>query len=243
MSSVVLALVLVLPFSQFLPDDLHLLPEIIVPLVLIQYGLRFLLDPGFQPEDLYLLPQKFYGVFQAAGRVQLAQELCLIPEIDSGILRDGVRQEAVILACHHAQLNGLSGVLKHLQIQAVQGICLPAQGTETGAVLGPGNGNCLHDSTEIGLRLAQLRDFAPADASNQHLVALPLGFEDLFDLCHGSDSIKIPKLRVIHQQILLGNQKQGLILFHRFFQSPGGFAPSDFEMDNLLWEDCQPPKG
>ena len=46
--------VLVVLFSQLFPDDLHLLAQIVVPLILVENGFRLLLDLPFQPQHLHL---------------------------------------------------------------------------------------------------------------------------------------------------------------------------------------------
>ena len=82
-----------------------------------------------------------------------------------------------------------------------------------------------------------------ANTGDQHTNGVPVDSEDLLDLGNGTDGIQIVKVGIIHRNILLGNQKQGLILFHCLVQSPDGLRPSYLKMDGLVRKDRQAPQG
>ena len=67
---VAFALVFIVLFPQLLPDDLHLLAQIVIPLVLIQSGLGLLLNLRFYPEHFHLPLEQPQSRFQPPGGVQ-----------------------------------------------------------------------------------------------------------------------------------------------------------------------------
>ena len=235
--------VLVVLLPQLLPDGLYLLAQEVVLLVLVDGGAGLLLDVPFQPEHLHLPAQKLDGGLQPADAVQLAEHFRLVREVDAGILGDGVGNEAAALAGQHPQLNGLSGMLTQLQIHAVQGIGLPAQGAGANGVRRFLHARRLHNAGKIRLALGKLGDPAPADAGDQNPQILPLGFQHLLDLGNAADGIQIFQRRVVHQQILLGDQQQILVALHGRFQRLNGLTAADFKMNGLFGENAQSPQG
>ena len=70
-----------------------------------------------------------------------------------------------------------------------------------------------------------------------------LGFQHLLDLGNAADSIQVFQRRVVHQQILLGNQQQILVALHGRFQRLNGLTAADFKMNGLFGENAQSPQG
>ena len=134
-------------------------------------------------------------------------------------------------------------MLTQLQIHAVQGIGLPAQGAGANGVRRFLHARRLHNAGKIRLALGKLGDPAPADADDQNPQILPLGFQHLLDLGNAADSIQVFQRRVVHQQILLGNQQQILVALHGRFQRLNGLTAADFKMNGLFGENAQSPQG
>ena len=223
-------------FPQLILKNLDLLTDIVIPLVLIQCRAGFLLNIRFQAEHLHLLTEQTESRFQPFHRVQLAQHFGLVREVNSRILGNGIRNETRIFAGHHPELNCLGRMLRHLQIQSIQGYGLPAQRMGANIIGGLCRRNRLYQALQIRLALLQLCDLSAAYAGNQNAQILPLGLQHLLDLGYRPDGVQIFQFGVIHQQIFLGNQKQGLVCLHRCFQSAHGFLPAHIKMDRLLWE-------
>ena len=229
-------------FPQLILKNLDLLTDIVIPLVLIQCRAGLLLNIRFQAEHLHLLAEQTESRFQPFHRVQLAQHFGLVRKVNSRILGNGIRNEACIFTSHHPKLNCLGRMLRHLQIQSIQGYGLPAQSMGTDIIGGLCRRNRLYQALQIRLALLQLCDLSAAYAGNQNAQILPLGLQHLLDLGHRSDGVQIFQFGVIHQQIFLGNQKQGLVCLHRRFQSTHGFLTAHIKMDRLLRENGQPAK-
>ena len=154
--------------AQFLPDGFDLLPQIIIPLVLVHVGPSPVMDLRFQLQYLNFLPQHRYGHFQPLIGVQLAKECCLILDVQPGILPDRVGQKAVILAGEHLHLNHLAGMLCNFRVCGIQGIGFPAHGTAFEGIRALYCGNRLHHAHQIGRILLDLCDTATGQTGDKH---------------------------------------------------------------------------
>ena len=187
--------------------------------------------------------QKPQGCFQPPGGIQHTKELRLIREFNAGILGNAVGKEARVRACHHLQIHRLGRVLRHLQIQPIQGICLPPQGLRTNGVRLLLFRNRFNGAKQVRLRLRKLGNLSPADARHQHTQIFRLGLEHLLDLRHRTDGIQVGKLGIVHQQILLGHQKNRLVNLHRRFQRQNGLGAANIKVHRLVGEHRQAPQG
>ena len=133
-------------------------------------------------------------------------------------------------------------MLRHLQIQPIQGIGLPAQGLGTDGVRLLLLGNGLNGAAKVRLRLGKLSNSAAADTGDQHPQIFRLVFQNLLDLYHRSHGVQVRKPGIIHQQVLLGHQKQRLVLLHGLFQGQNGLCPAYIKMDGLLRKNRQAPQ-
>ena len=235
-------LVFVVPFAQLFPDDLHLLAQIVVLLALINGCPGFFLNVPFQLKHFQLAPEKLHGVFQTAGGVQLAQQLRLFRKVNSGVLGDGIGKKPIAFAGHHAQLDRLCGMLGHLQIHAVKGIRLPAQRPGTHGIRRLLGTDRFHNALQVRFALGKLGDFRPAQAGDQNPQIFPLAFQNLLDLGDTANGIQVFDFRIIHQQILLGDEQQRLIPPHGGLQRLHGLVPTDLKMHSLLRKNAQPPQ-
>ena len=240
---ILIKILIVLPFSQFIPDDTHLIAQVVIPLILVDGGTGFILDLRLQLEHLDFPGQVSNGHFQPAGRIELQQQLGLLREIQAGILSHGIRHKAVLIAGHHTELNHLGRMLRELHISIIKGAGLPAQSLASGGIRLLRARNGLYHGREEGLGLPHFHDPGPGDTGDQHPQILIWGIQQLLDLDHRTHGIEVCQLGIIHQEILLGNQKQHLVLFHGSLQRKGRLGSAHVKVDRLLRENCQPAQG
>ena len=233
----------VVPLAQFLADDLHLLPQIIIPLIPVDVGMGLLLNSGLQMEHLDLPTQQTQRAFQTAGGIELAQEFGLIRIVDTGILGNGIRQITGVAGGDHAQQNTLGRMLRQLHIGAVQGIGFPAHGMVPGGIRYLRLRNCLHVRLQKGFKSGQLPDPTPAQTGDQYPKGLPMGLEDLLDLHYHTNRIQLIQIRVIIHNVLLRHKENMLTAFHSVFQRLDGLHPAHIKVDCLVWEHRQAPQG
>ena len=236
---ILVVLLFLISLAQLLPDGAHLLPEVVVPLILVNGSSGLVLNFRFQLQHFQFFCQETHGHFQTAGCVELEQKLHLFTVVQAGILSDRIGNEAVFLAGNHPQLYHLGGMVGQLQIGIIKGAGLTAQCLPLGGIRLLRRGNGLHQRAEEGLRLLHLGDFGTGDAGNQHPQILIRGVEQLLDLDHRAHSAEVSQLRLIHQDVLLGHQQQNLVFFHGRFQSQGRFGSAHIKMNGLLGVDNQ----
>ena len=93
--------------------------------------------------------------------------------------------------------------------------------------------NCLHIRFQIRLGAKQIGNTTTADAVDQNAQGLPLGLQDLLDLCNSTDRIQLLQSRIIHKDILLGNEKNILPVLHCLLQGLDGFHAAHIKVDRL----------
>ena len=241
--NVLVQLCILVFLAQLFPNGTHLLAQIVVPLVLVHIDPGLVLDLGFQLQNLNLPAQHGNCHFQALGGVQLGQKGRLVLDVQAGILADGIRKEAVVIAGKHFQLNQLGRVLRVLRIGGVEAVGLPAQCLASGAAAAFQAGDRLHLTGQIRLCLPHFRNASPRKAGDQDPQIFILGLQHLLDLDNGTHGIQVSQLGVVHHDVLLGRQKEGLILLHRRLQRQGRLGPAHIEVDRLIRENGQPPQG
>ena len=229
----------VLAFAQFLTDHPHLLAQIVIPLILVDVGTGPLMNLRFHFQHFDLVTQELYRQLQPLHGIHHAKKFCFFLIVDAGILADGVGNETGIFAGEHFELNGLGRILSNLQIAGIEGIGLPAQSLGTDSITQLRIGDTDHNALQVRLLLGQVADSGPAQTGNQHPQVFPLGLQDLFDLGNGADGVKVLQFRIRVGNIPLGNQQNGLILFHGRFQSPDGLGTTNVKMNGLIREHRQ----
>ena len=230
-------------FAQLFPNGLDLLPQIVIPLVLVHVGPGPVVDLGFQFQDLNFLPQHGNGHFQTLIGVHLAKKCCFIINIQAGILPDGVGQEAIVIAGEHLHLDHLTGMLGDFRIGGVKGIGFTPHGLTFKRVRALPGGNRFHHAHEIGAGLLDLRDPATGQAGHKHPQIFILSLQNLLYLGNGADGIKVRKVGVVYHEVLLRNQKNGLVFLHGRLQGIDGFGPAYIKVDSLVRKNRQTPQG
>ena len=124
-------------------------------------------------------------------------------------------------------------MLRFLQIGSVKPVGFPAQGLGLGCVGGGSLRDGLHDAAEVGLGLLQNSNSSPAQARHQHPEVFPLRMQHLLHRRHGADGIQLLLCGVVVLQILLWDEKNGLIPLHGRFQRHGRLGASHVKMNGL----------
>ena len=239
---ILVVLLFLVRLAQLFPDGAHLLTQVVIPLVLVDGGPGFVLNLGLQAQHLHLLGQVGDGHFQAAVGVELEQELGFFGIVQAGILGNAVSHKAALVAGQHPQLHHLSRMLRQFQIGIVQRAGLPAQCLGLGRIHLLRAGNGFHQCREEGLGLLQFRNSCPGHTGDQDPDVLLRCVEQLLDFHHGTHGTQIRQLGIIHQNVLLGHQKQNLILLHSCIQGHSRFGSAHVKVNGLLRVHGQAPQ-
>ena len=237
--------VLVLPFlTQLLPDDLHLLPEVILPLAPVNLPTGLLLHLRLQAQHLQLPAEKPQSFLQPGHRVQVPQEAGRILISDGAVLKDGVRDVAQIPGGQNAQLQLPGGLLHQLQVLVKEHGGLPHHGLSLGGELG-GRPllDGLHPGGHAGLGLEHPLDFGAVLPLHQNPGQVVLHPENLLDLRHGTHGVQLLFRGVVVDDVLLGHQEHPLVRQHGGLQGLEGFLPAHVKMKQLLGKHHQAPEG
>ena len=228
---------------QLLLDHLHLLPQDIVPLAAGELLPHLALELLFHLQDLHLPAEALAQALQPAHRPQLLQDGLLVAGAHGQVLGDVVGDVAGILAGQHRQKD----VGGHLGGQLDEGlkelIGLADQRLRPGGaahrLLG---GELLHPGGQIGLSLGHLQQAAPAQAFHHHPHIVAGQAEELAHIADGADTVKVFLLRILHGQIPLGHQENGLAGAHGLVQGLDGGRPAHVKVEQHVGEDRQPPQ-
>ena len=210
--------------------------------MLVNIGLGLFLNIRFQTEQLRLLPQQADSHFQTLHRVQLAQQCDPVSIIQAGILGDGIGNKATAFRSQHPQLDCLNRMLRHFQIAGIESIGFPTQSAAAQVLPYLRIRHSHHIAHQEGLCLTQFLDPGAADTGDKNPDSLIGRAKDLLDLGDRTDGVQIIRLGIIHRNILLGDQQDGLVSFHGFFQSQNRLCSADFKMDGLIRIHRQTPQ-
>ena len=216
--AVILKLRLFVPFSQFLTNNSQLLPQIIFLLITVNICVSLLLNITLQTKHLNLTMEQPNRLLHTANWVQLAQQLCFVLIVHTGVLRNGICDKANIVGRHHAQLHRLRRLFRQFAINAIKHICFPAQCVISRAIGSSCFRNGLHQSGQIRLNLFHFCNSCTAQTGNQHTQVFVLSLKYLLDLDHRTHGIQSTQLGSILGQVFLRHQKQMLIPLHSDFQ-------------------------
>ena len=225
--------------SQLFSDHLHLLTQIIIPLLLVDIRLGTLLNIQLQPLHFHFHSQESNGHFQTAHRIQLHQQTHLIRIIDTGILSDAICYKATAFCCKHPKLHRLCRKFSSIQIIGKQGIGLSAQCAAVDILTGSLLLHRSNTALQIRLRLQRLIDSGAVHTCHQNPERFTLRLQNLLNLRHCTDGIQCLPVGIIIRNVLLGNQKQSLISLHGRLERQNGLLATNFKMDRLLRKHCQ----
>ena len=133
-------------------------------------------------------------------------------------------------------------MVRHLKVKPVQRICLPPKSVRTNCVGSFWNGYSLNNALQIWFTLLQLGNLTTVDAGYQNAQILIFCLQHLLHFGYCSNAVEIHQLRIVHQNILLGYQKQSLILLHCGFQSTDRLRPAQVKVYSLIRKNRQPTK-
>ena len=226
-------------------DDLHLFPQIVLPLAAVHLLLGLLVELLLDAHHIDLPVQQPHQQRQAAGGSALLQQHLFVFQAEVDVLGQVIRHVGGIGVGQHVQ-DLLTGHLRaELQVLLEQGhaaaqqglgaggiapLLLVWQGADRGAValgigadlLGPGPVQALHhDPAHVALGLAEL---------------LP----DAADGAHGVDILRLGQ---VHADVLLGGQEDDLVSLGGRGQGADGGAALHVEGQEHAGEHIQSPQG
>ncbi len=241
---VVQFLVAVLALPQFLRDDLHLLPEIILPLVFVHLLPHPLLDALLQVEYLVLLLQQADDHLQAAGDAGFLQDALLDVIIDVDVGGDVLRKVEGVGGIHHAEHQFLGHLGGQVAVVPEQVLGRPHQGVALGPVGHPGPGGVVHHQPgQEGLLLGDGHQLGPVLALHQHPQRLRLDPDDLADLRHHPHLVQLGLVRVVVLEVPLGHQEYLAAAADGLVQGHHRLFPPHVEVEYHVGEQNQPPQG
>ena len=196
--AVFLDLRLVVALTQLRADDLHLLPQEIVPLALVNALLGLVLDAVFQPQHLQLLGHELVGHLQAVDGMQILQHAHFLRIAEGRRLGQKVCDQARIVSGENFQHHVLHRALGQVGKLVKQLRGLPFQRLDlrrTGRVfqlrhrLGPG--------AEVGRFFHDLRDPGAVLAIDQNTDRISGHLQNLPYMGNSAHGVQILQLRVI----------------------------------------------
>ena len=198
-----------LDFIGLLPqlglDGLHLLPQVVVPLVVAHSLTGPLLNLLVQGENLHLPLQQTAELLQTSDGTQLLQDGLLVAVAHGDVLGDIVGDVPRVLAGQHmdeqigGQLGGELGiVLEHLIGGSNQSFC-------PGAPPGLGDINLLHLRFQMGVAAQKLEKTAPGRSLYHHPHIVPGHPEYLTDVGDGAHLIQVVRPGLLHPDVLLAH--------------------------------------
>ena len=233
-----------LALAQLGLDGLHLLPQVVIPLVVRHLLPGPVLDLHIQPQDLHLPGEQAVQPLQAAHRTQLLQDGLLVAVAHGDILGDKVGDIPRVLAGQHVdeqvggRLGGQLGVLaEHLIGGADQGLGLG--GALPRLLLLDG----LHLRLQVRGGAQQALQAAPVHTLHHHPYVVAGGAQDLPHRGDGANTVKVFCFRVFHRDVLLPHQKHRAAGGHGLFQGLDGDLPGHVEVDQHIGEYRQSPQG
>ncbi len=228
---------------QLLGDYLHLLPQIILPLVLIHLLPDLLLDVLLQAENLVFLLQQADDSLHPLHDAGFFQNLLLFLIVQLDVAGDIFRKIKGILRIHHVQ----DQLPRHFgnQVAVLTEEVLgrphqrPAVGTAGDAQPG---GVILHNAGKEGLGLGDGEEAGPVLSFHQHPEGLRLDADDLTGLRHHPHLIKLLLSRIIGRKVLLGHQEDFPVAVDGLVEGQHRFFPPHVKVENHIGEEHQPPK-
>ena len=241
---VLLELLFIVALAQLGLDDPQLLPQIIVPLTLVDVLLDLLLNLGLQLEDIQLPAQQDHRQLQPLDRVELLQNLLLLGVVDRGILGDKIGDKGRVPGGQHRGQTVLGRAAGELQEVIVERLGLPDQGFDLGGRLGIGEvRHGLHPAEEEGLHLNALGNPSPVLALHKDAQGVPRQPENLLDHADGAHGVEAGEVRIVGLDVLLGHQENLLIVVaHGLLHGADRLFPPHVEVNGHAGKYVQSPQ-
>ena len=234
----------VVALAQLIADDLHLLPQIIIPLTLVDVLLGHVLKLVFQPQNLQLPCKELVGNFQTPHGMPLLQNTHFFRVTEGGALTHQIRDIARVIRGQKLQHCLLYRALCEIGkfVKKLRGLTIQRLNFWSALDILQVRKR-FHARAEIGCGLLYLRHLCAAFAHNEHAHGVSGHFQYLTYTGDGSDGVQAVEGGIILQNILLCHQKDALIGGHRLVQRADRLFPPNIKMHRCLGENRQPAQG
>ena len=229
----------VVPFAQLFGNGTLLLPEIVLPLVLVDLLLDLGVEFPLQGEDIDLPFQQRSQQLQALGNAVFIEQSLLLIGGEDHISADIIHQVHRVIGEH-----GIGDqILGHLGRQFTVSLIQILDGTHQGVHLISGAGaqstigQFCDFRQEKGLEIGDLiRNGSTIQSFDHNAQLFVAGTHDLLDLRYNTHPIQIGKRRVLLLDILLSHNKNLSVVFHSMLDGTGRFFPGNIQIEDRLRE-------
>ena len=234
--------------SQLLLDHPHLLPQKGVLLVLGHVLLDPALDALLHLQDLHLPAEEAVHLIQPLDRPELIQDGLLVQHPHGDILGKEVGNIAGVLAGHDIHQHLRRGVLGGefaVSVKELIGLAngrLRPEGIGLSLIVLTGL-HRLYLGHQVGIGLGQFVEAGSGLPLHHHPDGLPRQAENLTDHRNRPHGKKMVSVRLLHPDVLLGHQENGLVGRHGLFNGLHGGLPTHIKVDHHFRIYRQTPQG
>ena len=235
--------VLLLP--QLGGDGLHLLPQVIIPLVLVHLLLDPVVDLLLQGEDLVLALHRLGQQLQPLEGAGLLQNLLLGFHVQHDVAGHVFRYVDGIVVDQHIGNDLLGHLGGEVTVFFKQLLHRPHQGVVHHRPDHPWplKGHFLRQHLKVRVPGEDVHQPSPVQTVDQHPQGIILGFNDLADLRHHTYLIQIVGRRVVVTNVFLGHQEDPAVLGHHGIQREDRLFPPHIKVKDHIGEKHQTTKG
>jgi hypothetical protein len=223
----------VLGFAELLLDRLQLLVQVILALGLLHLALDPAADALFHLEHADLALHEGKDLLQAIAHLNALQELLLLRDLEGEMGGHRVRQLAGIVDLIDRNQHLGRDLLVELDVLLELGDHRAAERIQLALVALAVLGDLPVGLEELRV-VGELDDAGPLAALDQHLHGAVRQLEELEHGAHRADRKDVRRRRIVLPGVLLGDQKDLLVVLHHVFQGAHGFlAPDEKRHDHV----------
>ena len=230
---------------QFGGDGPHLLPQIVVPLVLLHLVVDLVLNFLFKGQDLVLAIEQVQGGLKAAHQGVLLQNSLFVLVFEQKVRRDVLAQKGRVAAGK----DGVHHILGHAGIELKIGLKGDFQaahqrfGVDAARLLKAPHRGLLYGDVEHLLAAFQRQQTGTVLPFHQHLHQIVGDTHHLLDLCHHAVAVQVGSGGLLHVHLALGDEENGAGVGHRPLNGGNALLPADLEMNDASREHHKPAQG
>ena len=226
----------IIAVAQFLADDVHLLPQIIITLVFVHLDIYFIVQFFLNGKHIAFLAQQHQQLFQTAQQGSLVEDGLFVLILEKQVGRHVFAQEKRIVRGDNIEHHVLGNLraegkvfLKAFLDAADERLCL-------GAFFG---GDAAHrHGADFRLKEfaagIQLQQFGAAFALHKDLHQILRNPQDLLDLCDHTVGVKVLDGGFLGIHLFLGNEKNAAVGMHGCVDGGNGLLPSHLKMNHVV---------
>ena len=235
---------IVIILAQLMVDHLQLLPQVIIPLILIDCVLNLFRDIAFDLHNLDLAVQDLNGLVEALYGMGLLQQRLLVVISEAAVLAQKIRHKTGIVCGHQFQHILCRAFGHQIGIDAIELIGHPE------GCLQPGLSHPVliirhHLAAALKVRafLSKLGHYHTGNALHQNTNHFVRHFQDLPDMYQNTGLIQLIRTRLIRHHILLHQKDHLLVTGHSRIQRPDGFFTAHVKGIDHFGEHGNSPQG